>query len=103
MSKKESILKYDHEEKSKKVQFIIYGDMESLLNNKTYTCHNNPKNLSTTKKNKHNSSGCSLFTHCSFDVTKSKHEYYRGKDCIKNFCKDLREHSTKIISHEKKK
>ena len=28
---------------------------------------------------------------------------YRGKDCIKKFCKDLRTDATKIISYEKKK
>ena len=31
MPKEESILKYDHGEKSIKVQFIIYADIESLL------------------------------------------------------------------------
>ena len=28
--------------------------------------------------------------------------YFRD-DCMKKFCKDLREHSTKIINYEKKK
>ena len=36
------ILKYNHEEKSMKVPFIIYADLESLLE-KVNTCHNNPK------------------------------------------------------------
>ena len=31
----------------------------------------------------------SLFTHCSFDTTKNKLDYYRGKNCMKNFCLDL--------------
>ena len=48
-------------------------------------------------------SGYSLFTHCSFDKTKIKLDYYRGKGCRKEFCKDLREHATKIINYEKKK
>ena len=48
-------------------------------------------------------SSYSLFTHCSFDKTKNKLESYRGKDCMKKFCKDLREHATKIINYEKKK
>ena len=43
-----------------------------------------------------------MFTHCSFDKTKNKLDYYRGEDCIKKFCKDLREHATKIINYEKK-
>ena len=72
------ILKYNHGEKSIKVPFIIYADLESLLE-KMSTCHNNPKKSSTTKMNKHAPSGCSLFAHCSFDATKNKLDYYSGK------------------------
>ena len=39
--KKKIIFKYNHGEKSMKVQFIIYADMESLFI-KMFTCHNNP-------------------------------------------------------------
>ena len=53
--------------------------------------------------NKHTPSGYSLFTHWSFDTTKNKLDYYRGKNCMKNFCLDLREHATKLINYEKKK
>ena len=42
-----------------------------------------------------------MFTHCSFDATKNKLDYYRGKNCMKNFCLDLREHATKVINYEK--
>ena len=64
--KDNKILKYNHGEKSMKVPFIIYADLESLLE-KMSICHNNPKKLLTTKINKHISSGYSLFTHCLFD------------------------------------
>ena len=64
---------------------------------------NNPNELSTTEINKHIPSGYSIFTHCSFGQTKNKLNHYRGKDCMKKFCKDLREHATKIIKYEKKK
>ena len=84
-----------------KIPFIIYADLESLLE-KINTCHNDLKKSSPTKINKHTPSGCSLFTHCSFDTTKIKLDYYRGKNCIKNVCLDLREHAAKIISYEKK-
>ena len=57
---------------------------------------------STTKINKHTPSGYSIFTHCSFDKSKNKLNYYRGKDCMKNFSKDLRERASKIIDYEKK-
>ena len=95
------ILKYNEGEKSMKSAFVVYADLECLLE-KTNTCYNNPEKLSTTKINKHTPSGDSLFTHCSFDRTKNKLDYYSGKNCMKNFCLDLREHATKIINYEKK-
>ena len=94
------ILKYNQGEKSMKATFI-YADLESLLE-KMNTCHNNSEKSSTTKINKHTPSGYSLFTQCSFDATKNKLDYYRGKNCMKNFCLDLIEHATKIINYEKK-
>ena len=75
-------LKYNQGEKSMKVLFIIYADLESLLE-KMNTCNNNPKKSSTTKINKHTPSGYSLFTHCSFDAMKNNVDYYRGKNCLK--------------------
>ena len=95
------ILKYNQGEKSVKDPFIIYVDLECLLE-KRNTRHNNPEKSSTTKMNKHTPSGYSLFTHCSFDTTKSKLDYCRGKNCVGNFCLDLRERATKIINYEKK-
>ena len=89
-------------EKSMKVPFIIYADLECLLK-KMSTCINNPNELSTTKINKHTPSGYSIFTSCSFDESKNKLNYYRDKDCMKKFCKDLKEHATRIINYEKKK
>ena len=68
------ILKHNHGEKSMKVLFIIYSDLESLLE-KMNTCHNNPKKSSTVKINKHTSSRHPLFTHCSFDTRKNKLDF----------------------------
>ena len=75
---------YNHGENSMKVTFIIYADLEPLLE-KMSTCHNNPEKSSTTKINKHTPSGYSLFTHCSFDLTKNKLHCYRVKDCMERF------------------
>ena len=96
------IIKYSQGEKSIKLPFIIYADLECLLE-KVSTCHNNPEESSTTEINKPTPSGYSLFTHCSFDKTKNKLDYYRGKDCMKKFCKDLRKYTTKILNYKKKK
>ena len=95
-------VKHNHGEKSMKVPFIIYADLECLLE-KMSTCINNLNESSTTKINKHTPSGYSIFTSCSFDESKNKLNHYRGKDCMKKFCKDLKEHATRIINHEKKK
>ena len=77
-------IKYNQGEKSIKLSFVVYADLECLLE-KMSTCYNNPEKPSTTKTNKHMPSGYSLFTHCSFDKTKNKLDYYRGKDCMKKF------------------
>ena len=96
------ILNDNHGEKFIKVPFIIYADLESLLE-KTNTYRHNPEKSSTTKINKPTQSGYSCFTHCSFESTKYKPDYYRGKNRMKNFCLDLKEHATKIINYEKKR
>ena len=101
-TKNNNIIKYNHGEKSMKLPFFIYADLECLLE-KMSTCINNPNESSTTKINKHTPSGYSIFTHCSFNKSKNKLNYYRGKDCIKKFSKDLRERASKIIDYEKKK
>ena len=100
-TKDNDAIKYNHGEKSKKLPFVVYADLECLLE-KISTCYNNPEESSTTKINKHKPSGYSIFTHCSFNKSKNKLNYYRGEDCMKKFCKDLREYSTIIINHEKK-
>ena len=50
-----------------------------------------------------------MFTHweklslnCSFDETKNRRKFYRRKDCIKKFCKDLKELATEIINYKDK-
>ena len=83
-----------------KVPFIIYPDLQSVLE-KMSSCHNNSKKSSTTKINKHTLSRYSLLLHCSFDTTKNKLDYYRDKNSKKNVCLDSKEHATKIISYEK--
>ena len=100
-TKDNNTIKYNQGEKYIKLPFVVYADLECLLE-KMSTCYNNPEKSSTTKINKHTPSGYSIFTYCSFDKAKNKLNYYRGEDCMKKFCKDLREHATKIINYEKK-
>ena len=86
--------------RSTKTPFIIYPDLEPLLE-KISTCHNNPKKSSTSKINEHRPSRCSLFTQCLFDATKNNIDFYRDKDCMKMFCKYLKQHVAKVIKYEK--
>ena len=86
------IIKCNQGEKSIRSPFIIYADLECLLE-KISTCYNNPEESSTTEINKHTPSGYSLFTHCSFDKSKNKLDYYRSDNCMEKFCQDLREHA----------
>ena len=37
-----------------------------------------------------------------FDKSNNKLSYYRGEDCMKRFCKDLKDHATKIIDFKEK-
>ena len=101
-TKDNNTIKYNEGEKSIKLPFVVYADLECLLE-KISTCQNNLRESSSTEINKHTLCGYSLFTHCSFDKTKNKLDFYRGKDCMKKFCKDLRTHAAKIINYEKKK
>ena len=66
------------------------------------TSQNNPDLSSTTKINQHIPSGYSIYTSCSFDKSNNKLSYYRGEDCMKRFCKDLKDHATKLIDFKKK-
>ena len=81
--------------------FIIYVDLE-CLQRKINTYLNNLDISYTEKKAVHMPSGYPLVTCCSFDRSKNERKYSRGKDCMKMFCKDLKDQAMKIINHEKK-
>ena len=83
--------KYDKE------PFIIHVDLECNLE-KIDGCKNNPENSSTTKASERISPGFSMPAISSFRSIANKYDVYRGKDCMKKFCKFLREHAMKIIN-----
>ena len=100
-TKDNNTLKYNHGEKSLKAPFTIYAHLECLLI-KEQSCQNNPNESYTERKAKHEPSGYSLILVSSFDSKENKHNVYRGRDCIKRFCSDLKELATKIINYEEK-
>ena len=52
LTKNNNIIKYNQGEKSIKLPFVVYADLECLLE-KMSTCQNNPNEPSTTEINKH--------------------------------------------------
>ena len=80
----------------------IYADLECVIN-KIDGFKNNPKNSSTTKVSEHAPLTFSMSTISSFRSIENKHDEYRGKDCVQNFCESVREHAMRIINLKKKK
>ena len=104
---KKGVLKYIPVKVYKSVMtpFVIYADLEPILekiNGCKNGCENDPEKSSKIKVNKHTASGYSLFSHCLFDKTKIKLDYYRGKNCMRNFSLDLRDQAEKIIMSKQK-
>ena len=92
-------IEFNQNQKSNKAPFIIYTDLECIIE-KIDRCKNNPENSSRTKVSEHIASGSLVSTISSFRSIENKH---RDKDCIKRFCEFLREHTMKIINLQKKK
>ena len=98
---KKNILESKPGIKPLKHAFVICVDLECLLL-KMNTCNNNPNKSYTTAKAIHMPSGYSLLTSCSLDKSENKQTYYRGRDCMKRFCDDLKEHLPGITNYEMK-
>ena len=96
------ILEFDQYQKADKVPFIIYADLECIIE-KIDGYKNNPENSSTTKVSKHIPPGFSMSAISSFRRTENKHNVYKGKDGMKRFCEFSREHAMKVINVKNKK
>ena len=99
-AKDKNILKYNSGEKSLKVANIFYLDLESLLI-KTQSSQTNPEKSYTEKKGIHKACGSSLDLLRSYD--ENTHSFYRGTDCTKKLCKDLKDQAMEVINFEKKR
>ena len=82
------ILEFSQYQKSDKVPFIIYADLQCIIE-KTDRFKNNPENSSTTKVSEHIQSASSISTRSLFMSKENKHDVYRGKDCMRKFCEFL--------------
>ena len=93
------ILEFNQYQKCDEAPFIIYADLECIIE-KIDGCKNNPESSSKTKVSEYIPS-CLQYLH--LEAQQYKHDVYRGKDCIKKFYKFLRKHVMKIINFKKKK
>ena len=84
------ILEFNQYQKSGKAPFIIYADLEYIIE-KIKACKSSTENSSTKKVSKHIPSGFSMSTISSFRGTENKHDVYRGKDCMKRLSEFFRE------------
>ena len=100
-AKSNKILEYNHDGKSLRTPFVIHVDLECLLLTHQ-SCQNNPYESYTERKAIHEPCGYSLDLACSFDSKGDKRSFYRGKDCIKKFCSELKELRTKVVNYEQK-
>ena len=71
------ILDFSQYQKSDKAPFIIYADLQCLIE-KIHGCTTNPENSSTTKVSEHIPSGFSMCTISSFRSIENKPDVYRG-------------------------
>ena len=75
--------KHNQNEKYIETAFTMYFDLQCLIKQ---ACDIN--NTSALKVSKRIPSGYSILTHCLFDCTKNKYDYYRGKDFMVKFCEE---------------
>ena len=68
-------LELNQYQKSDKVPFIVFVDLECMIK-KTDRCKNNPENSSTTKASEHFSSGFSMSAVSSYINIEDKHNVY---------------------------
>ena len=94
------ILEFNQYQKSAKAQFIIYADLECVIE-KIKECKNNLENSSTAKIGKRIPSDFKISTISSFNRIENKHDVHRGKDYMKKLCESVREHAMKIIFFHK--
>ena len=83
-SKGTKILEYNLYQKSDKIPFMIYADLECKIE-KIDGHKTNPENSSTTKESEHVASDFLMSTILPFRKKENKHHVCRGKNCMEKF------------------
>ena len=98
MPEKGTMLKFKNNERSEKVPFIIYADMEALIK-PIQNCQPNPESSYTKKNQKHDPISFSYCIKCFDDnVFKPVLRSYTGEDAIEKFVEWIEEDVKKIAN-----
>ena len=101
LSEDAKLLKFNQYKKFDEAPFIIYVDLECLIEN-IDRCKNNPENLCTAKGSKYILSSFSMSTIQTFKSIENKYDIYRGKECMKKTYESLKEHVIGTVKFLKK-
>ena len=82
------ISNYNHWKNLLKASFVIYVDLEFLLQ-KMHLCQNNSKKSYTERKAKYIPSCYAWCRIISFDASKNEYSYYREQNCMKKLCEKV--------------
>ncbi|XP_044019500.1 uncharacterized protein LOC122859882 [Aphidius gifuensis] len=92
-TEKNNILKFTNYKYQLRVPYVVYADLESILEKVTDNSNNS---LKKTIKQKHIPSSVAYYVKCSYDNTLSKFKLKRDKNCIEWFIKELEELSHNV-------
>ena len=87
---KDKILKFKNHRYKESVPFVVYADIESLLE----PVDNEQIDMAAYQK--HVPTSVAFYTHCNFDDSLSELKIYRTKDCIDWFMKELKSLADKV-------
>ena len=87
---KDKILKLKNHRYKESVPFVVYADIESLLE----PVDNEQIDMAAYQK--HVSTSVAFYTHCNFDDSLSELKIYRETDCIEWFMKELKSFADKV-------
>ncbi|XP_044005905.1 uncharacterized protein LOC122850919 [Aphidius gifuensis] len=92
-TEKNNIFKFKNYKYQLRVPYVVYADLESILEKVTDNSNNS---LKKTIKQKHIPNSVAYYGKCSYDNTLSTFKLKRDKNCIEWFIKELEELSHKI-------
>ena len=84
------MLQFNQYQEPDKVPFIIYADLECIIEN-VDGCKKNLEKSSASNLTQHIPSDFSMSITSSFRSIKNKHNIYRGNGCLRNLCESLRD------------